>query len=250
MKYLYTTILAILFSVSAANSQVLIALVFGDKLNSEGLEFGLHAGANFSNLTGIDEAKYKSGLNLGFYFDIRLTEKIWLHPEVLVKTSVGARSIDPYPTGDMNLDSVLVDADLERNIGYVQTPILIKYKFIPGWSVEAGIQPALKVFKSQDIFTDIVFEKEDLEFRRNISKQYTTFDFGISGGFSWRPRKDKGTTVIFRYTHGLVNLLKDDSQPAQKNRQFLVGAAIPIGVKKAAQKRAEKEAEEAAGEGN
>lgn len=244
MKYILSTVVAILLSASVAQSQVLIALVFGDKLNSDGLEFGLHAGMNFSSLTGIEEAKYKSGLNLGFYFDIRLTEKIWLHPEVLIKTSVGARSIDPYPTGDENLDSVLVGSDLERNLGYVQTPILIKYKFVPGWSVEAGIQPALRVFKSQDIFTDVVFEKEDLEFRRNISKQYTLFDFGLSGGFTWRPRKDRGTSIVFRYTHGVVNLLKDDSQPAERNRQFLVGATIPIGVKKAAEKRAAKEAEE------
>jgi len=52
-----------------ANSQVLISLLLGDKLNSEKLKFGLDGGVNFSNISKIDPSKYHAGFNLRFYFD-------------------------------------------------------------------------------------------------------------------------------------------------------------------------------------
>lgn len=244
MKTIATLVIALCMGTASLNAQVLIALVFGDNLNSDGLEFGIHAGIGFANMSGIEGSKYRGKLNLGFYFDIKLTEKIWVHPEVLVKTGAGARNLTPYETGNDDLDALLDESKLQRDLGYVQVPILMKYKFVPGWSVEAGIQPALLLFKAKDVFTDIVFEKEDLTFERNVKDEYTRLDFGFAGGFSWRPRKDRGVTIVARYTHGMVNVLKDDSQPAQRNRQFLVGATIPIGVKKAEARRAAKDLEE------
>ena len=233
-----------------AKGQVLITLLFGDKLNTPNIEFGLHAGINFANLSGIEESKYKSDLNLGFFFDFRINDKLWFHPEVLIKSGSGARSLDPYETGDENLDVLLADAKLERNLGYVQVPILMKYKFYRGWGVEGGIQPALMLYGATDEFTDKVFEKEDLYFEKKKTDEYSKLDFGLTGGISWRPNQTVGVTIVARYTHGFVNILKDDSAEPQKNRAFLVGALIPIGVKKAEARRAAKEEEEGGAEGS
>lgn len=41
------------------NSQVIIALLFGDKLNSDKLEFGLAGGLNQSHITGFADTKFK-----------------------------------------------------------------------------------------------------------------------------------------------------------------------------------------------
>ena len=54
------------------HSQVLLSLIFGDKLNSEGLEFGLEGGVNWSNISNLDADKSLSTFNLGFYFDFKL----------------------------------------------------------------------------------------------------------------------------------------------------------------------------------
>ena len=43
-----------------------------DKLNSEGLEFGLEGGVNWSNISNLDADKSLSTFNLGFYFDFKL----------------------------------------------------------------------------------------------------------------------------------------------------------------------------------
>ena len=52
-----------------AHGQVLISLLFGDKLNSPTLKFGLDGGVNFSTLSNVSPSKYHTGFNLGFYFD-------------------------------------------------------------------------------------------------------------------------------------------------------------------------------------
>ena len=57
-----------------ANSQVVISLLFGDKLNSESVKFGLDGGINYSNLSNANSSDNQSGFNLGFYFDIQLKE--------------------------------------------------------------------------------------------------------------------------------------------------------------------------------
>jgi hypothetical protein len=86
------------FVCTKANSQVLISLLLGDKLNTEKLKFGLDGGVNFSNISNIDPSKYRPNFNLGFYFDFLLKkDRNWyVHTGVLVKSSMGARGIDSY----------------------------------------------------------------------------------------------------------------------------------------------------------
>ena len=66
---LVTVVLGMIIS-TKVQSQVVIALLFGDKLNSPGLKFGLDGGINLSSLTNISSAKFTPGFNLGLYFDI------------------------------------------------------------------------------------------------------------------------------------------------------------------------------------
>ena len=225
-----------------ANSQVLIALIFGDKLNSPNLEFGLHAGMNFSTLSNIPEAKYAGYLNLGFYFDIRLTDNLWLHPEVLVKSTSGAKGLNTYEVGDPSLDALIADAKLKRKLKYFQIPILLKYKWKYGFAFEAGIQPALRS-KAIDEFKDTVFDKNDLIFENDIGDEITRLDFGVAAGISWRPRRTKSITILARYTLGLVDIEKDDQGDPVRNRNIAIGVLIPVGAQKADDRKQAQEAE-------
>jgi hypothetical protein len=69
-------LLITLFCVSASYSQVLISMVFGDKLNSPFLEFGLEGGANLSTISNLKTTGSNIGFNLGFYFDIRIKKSL------------------------------------------------------------------------------------------------------------------------------------------------------------------------------
>jgi hypothetical protein len=53
-------------------SQVLITLLLGDKLNSPNLEFGLEGGVNWTTISGLETNSFARKWNLGFYFDIRI----------------------------------------------------------------------------------------------------------------------------------------------------------------------------------
>ena len=60
--------LIVLFAFSKGNSQVLISILLGDKLNSGKIEFGLDGGWSLSNLEGIKPSKghsnYKNHISL------------------------------------------------------------------------------------------------------------------------------------------------------------------------------------------
>ena len=62
------SLLVVFFCFQQARSQVLMSLIFGDKLNSPNIEFGLDGGVNFSSISNLD-SDYKRDFNLGFYFD-------------------------------------------------------------------------------------------------------------------------------------------------------------------------------------
>jgi len=225
-----------------SHGQVLISLLFGDKLNTPNLEFGIHAGYNMTTISNIEPSKYAGFLSLGFYFDMRINDKWRFHPELLVKSTNGARGLDPYELGIPDLDELLVDADVRREIGYFQFPLLIKYKFKYGFGIEAGIQPAMRIYAT-DIFSHSILEDEDLTFENDRNDDITRFDFGLTGGISWRPGKTRGITIVARYTYGLVDILKDNPGEPQRNSGFVISGLIPIGVKKAEAARLEKEKE-------
>ena len=70
MKKYLIIILVFFATMQVAHSQVLISILFGDKLNSDKLEFGLQGGFNLTYLRGISESKGQNNWELGFYFDI------------------------------------------------------------------------------------------------------------------------------------------------------------------------------------
>ena len=74
-KILHTVVLTLgltLFLSINANSQVLISLLLGDKLNSGKIEFGLEGGYAMTNILKEPNAEHLNTFFLGFYFDILL----------------------------------------------------------------------------------------------------------------------------------------------------------------------------------
>jgi len=104
------SILAILISMSSiCYSKVLISLVFGDKLNSDKLEFGLDGGLNWSNISNLESSDYNRGFNLGFYFDIKMSQKLFLHTGVIVKSPMGSDGLNPYALGNETLATLFTN---------------------------------------------------------------------------------------------------------------------------------------------
>lgn len=234
-----------------ANSQVLISLLLGDKLNSDKLKFGLDGGVNWSNITNLDPSMYKPHFNLGFYFDFMLKQNPhwYLHTGVLVKSTMGGQGYEPYTIGNAELDSSFAGGKLSHKISYFNVPILARYQFKNMLYIEAGPNLGLR-YKAYDIFYADVVDRNDLTYELDVRDQYNRIDAGIMGGVGFQVLKGTGYNFGMRYYYGLTEIMKDNSGDPQRNSTYYLYFSLPIGAgekakAKAEAKKVEKEAKKA-----
>jgi hypothetical protein len=224
----YLIALTFLFCSTTANSQVLISLIFGDKLNTGNIEFGLDGGLNWTDIQGIDEADYLFGWNLGFYFDIKLSDPWMLNTGVVVKGNMGAEGIPVYSLNDPELDKLFVDGSVTRKLNYFSVPIMIKYKFENNIYVKAGVQLGL-MYNGYDTFIKSVESEDDLEYEVKIKDQYHPLDAGLAIGVGYRLLSGDGMNIGVQYCYGLIDVRIDDSSPSEYNSAIYLNVGIPIG---------------------
>jgi hypothetical protein len=238
MKYhrTFLTVMTLLLTFSAAQSQVLISLLLGDKLNSGKIEFGLEGGASFLNMTGLPHSNSLNTWNLGFYFDfVTKNPKLFIHSGVLVKTKMGASGIAPYSVNNPAVDDLFSEGSVTRSINYFNVPFLLRYRFYSYFFVEGGIQLGLR-YTAYDTLTQAVYESDDLQFKYAVKDNFARLDAGGEGGVGYKLRKGTGMTISAKYYYGFVDV--DKVTPgSQKNTAIYLNLSIPIGKAKAAEKR-------------
>jgi len=245
VKKYFSTIFILLFCVQMAQSQVLISLLFGDKLNSDKIKFGLEGGVNFADVTNLETAEVQPFFNIGFYFDFKLKDSPnwFLHSGVIVKSTMGA-SLKPYSLGNEDLDDLFLDGDVVRKMQYWNVPFLARYKFNNHIFIEAGPMFGL-LYKGTDIFTNTV-NGNDLEYDNNIRKEHSRFDIGLEGGIGYQTEKFmNGMNFGARYYQGLLNS-STTADANQKNTSYYIFVGLPIGAgeKAQAKKQAAKDAKD------
>lgn len=223
----------------SAQSQVLISLLLGDKLNSGKVEFGLEGGWNLSDQSGLNQSKGLSSFNLGFYFDIKMKTSWMLHTGVIVKSNVGAADVPLYSLGEPNLDNSFAGGSIERKLSYFHVPVLAKYNFTNHFFVEAGPQLGL-LYKAFDEFSNTV-QGDELTYRNEIRDGFHRLDAGLTTGIGYRLMNGNGMNLGIRYYYGLVDVVIDDTGSSIANRSLYVTIGIPIGAGKAKEKSASKE---------
>jgi hypothetical protein len=211
------------------HAQVVIALLFGDKLNTGSLEFGIVVTPGLTDISNI-ESKHRNNLSLGIYFNIHPDKKFFIHVEGIAKGSFGAEELVPYSLGNDTLDGLFANGSVERKIKAFSLPILGRYAITPQFFVEAGIQPDM-MLKSKDIFTTKVNDNE-LSYTTTISDQVALLDFGVAGGLFYKFKKDKRSMGIgIRYFQGLTDILPSTAGN-QANSAWQLNITIPIGAGK------------------
>jgi len=220
----------------AANSQVLISILLGDKLNSGKVEFGLDGGLDWSNIHGLPGANTLTGFNLGFYFDIKLKNPAWMvNTGVIVKSPLGADDLPVYSLNDPHLDSVFAGGSVTRKLRYFNVPVMMKYKFKNNLYVKGGIQLGLRA-KAFDEFTNTIQDDEDLKYKLKIKDQFHPLDAGLAFGLGYRLMGGNGMNIGLQYYLGLIDVVIDDASPNQYNRALYLTVGIPIGKGKASKK--------------
>jgi hypothetical protein len=227
-------VIVMITAFQTAQSQILISLLFGDKLNSPNLEFGIEGGFNRTWLSDIEEAKGFGHFHLGFYFDIRIKNDLWLNTGVRVKSNMGATNINPYPLNDPELDSVFLDGHVDRDIGYWYVPVHVKYHFgnKKQFFINAGGQIGLRN-RARDTFFNSYKDDDDASFELDIRDHIKRIDAGLSGGLGYK-FKGSGMNLGLTYYRGLTNIMKlsdlEQYNYRSTNSSLYLFVDIPIGA--------------------
>lgn len=231
LKSLFTGLL--ILTLFTAKSQVLISLLFGEKLNSPNVEFGLETGINWSNISGLESNGYAGKFNIGFYFNFRVKNQWFINTGVLVKSNLGTGGLtdndllltDSEP---FVLDGVKLDGRYSQILDYFIVPVLAKYRFDNNFYVAAGPQFSLMY----DAFLEFDSKDKQLEARvREYNKDYfSRIDIGATGAIGYILRDGKGMTIGLKYYYGFFDVYKNVA--GTKNSSFFAHVNIPIGAAK------------------
>ena len=240
MNKSFKTLVAIIILLSCTvqgHSQILMALIFGDKLNSDKLEFGLTLGNNFSTISNLDTAGNTKwllkGWNVGLFFNIKLTDKFYLHVAAIPKSTSGFREFPTYATGDSTLDGILYKFSVKRKVNYIHVPMLVRYKTTKGFFCEAGPEINLRT-KARDIY-EAGLDEGDLTFENDIRDNTRRFDVGLVGGLGWKFKKAFEMDV--RYCQDFLDI--DKTGEKNWNSCVMLNFNIPMGGEKDKDKAAE-----------
>ena len=224
-----------------AQSQVLISLLLGDKLNSGNLEFGLEGGYNFSNISGFESSKSIGNFNIGFYFDIRIKDHWSLYTGVLVKSNLGADRLSAADLDKLGIPTYDEPGDYSQVLKYFVVPALAKYTFDDRIYIEGGPQFALLSKAFVEYNSDI--DGRDARIRSKNKSDVNPIDMGLTIGTGYRlTDKVSGMTIGVKYYYGLVNVYK--GQSGTNNSSLFLKLNVPIGAGKASKKKAEGKGEE------
>jgi hypothetical protein len=225
MKKQILIISFILFSLSS-QSQVLISLLLGDKLNSPDLEFGLEGGLNWANISGMETNDYARFFNLGFYFDFRVKNQWGIYTGVLVKSNLGVDKLTENDLAFLGVRTYPEEGDYKQVINQFQVPAFAKYKFKNHIYVEAGPEFGLR-FKGY-VQYDSKIDDIEAQTREDNKDMLQKLDVGVGAGIGYKLLKGQGWTVGAKYYYGFVDVYKD--RPGTKSSSINLKLNIPIGA--------------------
>lgn len=239
MKKTFLLLIMIFFVYTSNKSQVLISLIFGDKLNSNGVEFGITGGENFGLITGMELQDYYKDWNLGFYFNLRIKEGPWfVYTGVLVKSKLGTY-LSKNEVVKLGVDTFSLDGTYAQKSSTFIVPVFLKYRFKNRIHFEAGPQFGL-VYKANVEYKYENAGNSALIIQKNRDL-LNRIDAGIGIGMGYRFNdKATGASIGLKYYYGFVNVYKGIS--GTKNSTIFLQLDIPFGASDCAQKKKQENA--------
>jgi len=230
MKIKYITLVIFLLLSSYTQAQILISALFGDKLNSPNIEFGLEGGYNRSYFLNVAESDALNNFNLGFYFHILLKNNSFISTGLRVKSTMGATGMSTYPIGDDTFDEIFQDGELTTKINYFYLPVMFQQRIYKIILLEGGFQAGLRT-KANDSFALSAYGGE-LNYKLDVKDDYARLDAGFMGGMGFKLKNQpKSMSIGIHYYYGLVNISKLPDTSI-RNSSLYLSMKIPIGVGK------------------
>lgn len=239
MRYLRYALIVLMICIgTTANSQVILSLLFGDKLNSDELLFGIHMHYSWNNLSGIDPSSALKKFNLGLFLTYKVSEQWQLNTEPMAKYQRGATRMKPYSLNDPQLDATYANGEFSRSVGYIALPITTRYVMGDKFFLEAGPNIALRI-NAEDVFK-IGIAEGDQKLEINSEELTSRWDIGMLFGAGYYMGKGRDLALGLRYAAGFSDVCKD-MEGEQTHQGFYFYGNIPIGRAKAKAKQAPKQ---------
>ena len=228
MKRMAVFVVLLTLAATWAHSQVLIALLVGDKLDSDKFELGVRLAGNWQSLTGIEGSDTRFSIGFGIYGLIKLSDKLSIQPELLFKDPRGAAGLAPEEFGHPDLDPLLENASVTMKLAYVSVPVLIRYAVTPQLSL--GFGPQIGVLTSaKNVYVAEVYAADDLVFKDKIKSSLNGIDLALGFDLQYRLMKKRAIQIGLRYYLGLTDIYKDNAGDPVKNSVFQINLGIPLG---------------------
>ncbi|SHO64368.1 outer membrane beta-barrel protein [Algoriphagus zhangzhouensis] len=209
-----------------ANSQVLMSLIFGDKLNTEKNLFGLHMNESTHHFSNYQTGKDLRSFSMGLFFSHRVNEKWMWNLEMLAKYKRGMKGLAFYDLGDEELNALFQESTADKTIKYLSVPFTMRYYRTDKLFLEFGPQISMRM-KAWDVF-EVKNGASKLEYKNDIKDQINKFDIGYVIGLGLMVGKDHINAVGIRHHQGFSDVIKDTSGN-QHHSQWALYANLPIG---------------------
>lgn len=225
-----------LLSASASYAQMHFSLAFGKDFLKNHVKIGLERGLSFSDITGEGQAKSVRNLNLGLFADVQVKDSTWyLHTGALLKSGMGARDISTYPLNNNVLDSVFGAGSIERQLKYINIPVLVRYKFTNTLFAELGPRFGI-LTKATDVFYEPGKPENGNNYKNNVTKKCNWFDAGMEAGIGYHLMRGKGVNLGLRYYHGITGLFKESRAESVRQQALTIYLNIPVLIGKHSEK--------------
>ena len=173
-------------------------------LAQQQVKFGPKAGVNLATISGNDDSEMKIGFHVGAVAEIKFNDKFSLQPEVLYSAQGG---------------QLKENSDIKMNNDYINIPIMAKYYFVEGFSVELGPQVGF-LMKSELKGNDGSVDTKDA---------HKSIDFGVGVGLAYD--LPMGLFVNARYNIGLSKINEDiEAGPITVETDDVKNSVIQIGI--------------------
>jgi len=200
-----------------------------------GLHFGVKGGINFSTISGTypdGSPSMITGFQLGGIVDIGINENFSVAPELLYTTKgAEAKTTVSYLAGNNTVTDV---TDEKLTLGYIEIPILAKYKLSSGLFFEAG--PYIGFLTSaveKGTFTHTVVGNASANVYNSVDVSSTTgfssADFGLGLGVGYQ--LTSGLGFLFRYDLGLSDIYNPSQADKYTNRTINISVFYMFGSK-------------------
>jgi hypothetical protein len=217
---------------AAAGAQVLIGMLLGGKLATETFNIGFEIGMNLPNVDGLAGASTTRGFLLGLFASWRFSEHVHLFTGLAPLSSKGATGADPLPLNDPELDPLVAAGAMDRDLDYLDIPILLQYAPKRDDGIRVGVGPQFGILLSaQDRYSARSAQGTSVVVEQDIEDTLERLDVGVAFDAEYRVAA-VGLAIGIRWFEGRTNILRSDAGTPMYNRVLSGSGRILLGARK------------------